>query len=168
MVRFTIACVLPKTHTRDSLLWSRTCYVGISLYVLGFSLLGATIQHKLGLPAFIFAWGIAQISVLVTTVAVCECEGHMGYFRFNWFLWADAYCNDCFPHKRGEISALLNLVRVLGGTFPLLTQGDKFKSEKKLFPFRVQCCLLSSVMGIEKWSTSDAWMWSSVGIVCNV
>lgn len=36
----------------------------------------------------------------------------------------DAYCNDCFPNKRGEISALLNLVRVLGGTL-LWTEGDE-------------------------------------------
>jgi hypothetical protein len=27
----------------------------------------------------------------------------------------DAYTNDCFPKHQGEISALLNLARVLGG-----------------------------------------------------
>ena len=27
----------------------------------------------------------------------------------------DAYCNDCFPRMQGEISALINLARTLGG-----------------------------------------------------
>ena len=27
----------------------------------------------------------------------------------------DAYCNDCFPKMQGEISALINLARTLGG-----------------------------------------------------
>lgn len=29
--------------------------------------------------------------------------------------FADAYCNDCFPRYKGEISALINLARTLGG-----------------------------------------------------
>jgi len=29
--------------------------------------------------------------------------------------FSDAYINDCFPKHQGEISALLNLTRVLGG-----------------------------------------------------
>ncbi len=52
----------------------RTCYVGIVLFVVGFVILGVTIQEKLPIPAFIFGWAIAQISVLVITVAVCEHE----------------------------------------------------------------------------------------------
>lgn len=31
------------------------------------------------------------------------------------FLALDAYTNDCFPRYQGEISALQNLARVLGG-----------------------------------------------------
>jgi hypothetical protein len=50
---------------------------------------------------------------MVNTVAVCA----LPYARlFCQDLNAlDAYINDCFPKHQGEISALLNLVRVLGG-----------------------------------------------------
>ncbi|KAF9448590.1 MFS general substrate transporter [Macrolepiota fuliginosa MF-IS2] len=79
----------------ESRLW--TCYFGVVLYVIGFVILGVSLQDRLSIPVIIVGWAIAQVAVLVTTVAVY------------------AYCNDCFPHKRGEISALLNLVRTLGG-----------------------------------------------------
>ncbi|KAG6887396.1 hypothetical protein C0995_015642 [Termitomyces sp. Mi166 len=42
-------------------------------------------------------WGIAELAVMINTVAVY------------------AYCNDCFPKQKGEISALINLARTLGG-----------------------------------------------------
>ncbi|KAH9019897.1 hypothetical protein EDB83DRAFT_2433573 [Lactarius deliciosus] len=42
-------------------------------------------------------WGIAVVAIMVNTVAVY------------------AYANDCFPKHQGEISALLNLARTLGG-----------------------------------------------------
>ncbi|KAH7924715.1 hypothetical protein BV22DRAFT_491586 [Leucogyrophana mollusca] len=45
----------------------------------------------------LFGWGIALVSVTVNTVAIY------------------AYCNDCFPKRQGEVSALLNLARTLGG-----------------------------------------------------
>ncbi|RDX46708.1 hypothetical protein OH76DRAFT_1485391 [Lentinus brumalis] len=35
--------------------------------------------------------------------------------RVNIQMWLNAYCNDCFPMYQGEISALLNLGRSLGG-----------------------------------------------------
>ncbi|XP_006463839.1 hypothetical protein AGABI2DRAFT_120636 [Agaricus bisporus var. bisporus H97] len=76
-------------------LW--TCYIGTVLYVVGFVILGVSLQNNLGIPGVVVGWTIAQVAVVVTTVAVY------------------AYCNDCVPNKRGEISGLLNLVRILGG-----------------------------------------------------
>src|ERR1700760_1118628 len=35
--------------------------------------------------------------------------------KIEGLLPLDAYTNDCFPKHQGEISALLNLARVLGG-----------------------------------------------------
>ncbi|KAF8877198.1 major facilitator superfamily domain-containing protein [Infundibulicybe gibba] len=79
----------------EARLW--TCYIGVPLFVIGFVILGAALQNHLNIGVVIVGWGIAQISVVVNTVAVY------------------AYCNDCFPRQQGEISALLNLVRTLGG-----------------------------------------------------
>ncbi|KAF8877199.1 major facilitator superfamily domain-containing protein [Infundibulicybe gibba] len=79
----------------EARLW--TCYVGVLLFVIGFVILGAALQNHLNIGVVIIGWGIAQISVVVNTVAVY------------------AYCNDCFPRQQGEVSALLNLSRVLGG-----------------------------------------------------
>ncbi|KAF8872729.1 MFS general substrate transporter [Infundibulicybe gibba] len=79
----------------EARLW--TCYIGVPLFVTGFVILGAALQNHLSIGVVIVGWGIAQIAVVVNTVAVY------------------AYCNDCFPRQQGEISALLNLVRVLGG-----------------------------------------------------
>ncbi|KAF8157050.1 MFS general substrate transporter [Crassisporium funariophilum] len=79
----------------EARLW--TCYIGIFLYVIGFIVLGASLQDHLNKAGIIIGWAIAQTAVLVTTVAIY------------------AYCSDCFPRQQGEISALLNLTRTLGG-----------------------------------------------------
>ncbi|KAG5351635.1 hypothetical protein C0989_005479 [Termitomyces sp. Mn162] len=79
------------------------CYVAMPLYVCGFVTLGASFEKHLSIGALIMGWGIVVLAVLMNTVAVY------------------AYCNDCFPkHKgyqalQGEISALINLARTLGG-----------------------------------------------------
>ncbi|KAH7929950.1 MFS general substrate transporter [Leucogyrophana mollusca] len=78
----------------ESRLWA--CYVAMPLYICGFVTLGAGLQ-RLSTAAVIIGWAIAQIAVMVNTVAVY------------------AYCNDCFPKQQGEISALVNLARTLGG-----------------------------------------------------
>ncbi|KZT10572.1 MFS general substrate transporter [Laetiporus sulphureus 93-53] len=75
-------------------LW--TCYVSVLLYVAGFIVLGASME-RLSIAGLVLGWGIAQCVVVFCTVAVY------------------AYCNDCFPDRQGEISALVNLARTLGG-----------------------------------------------------
>ncbi|TDL19637.1 MFS general substrate transporter [Rickenella mellea] len=76
-------------------LWA--CYIGTPLFACGFLALGGTLQHKASLAGIFMGWGIAQVGIMVNTVAVY------------------AYCNDCFPKHQGEISALINLARILGG-----------------------------------------------------
>ncbi|OCH89126.1 MFS general substrate transporter [Obba rivulosa] len=76
-------------------LW--TCYIAMPLYLCGFLLLGGAIQNHLSIGALVMGWGIAEVAVMINTTAVY------------------AYCNDCFPAHRGEISALINLARTLGG-----------------------------------------------------
>ncbi|KAI9458929.1 major facilitator superfamily domain-containing protein [Lactarius psammicola] len=79
----------------ESRLW--TCYIAVPLYICGFVVLGATLQKHLSVGALVMGWGIAEVAIMVNTVAVY------------------AYVNDCFPKHQGEISALLNLARTLGG-----------------------------------------------------
>ncbi|KAI8986780.1 MFS general substrate transporter [Trametes punicea] len=79
----------------ESRLW--TCYIAMPLYICGFLLLGGSFQNHLSVGALVMGWGIAEVAVMVNTVAVY------------------AYCNDCFPRMQGEISALINLARTLGG-----------------------------------------------------
>ncbi|KAF8552491.1 MFS general substrate transporter [Imleria badia] len=78
----------------ENRLW--VCYFAVPLFLCGCLLLGAGIQH-LNMAAVVLGWGIAEVAVMVNTVAVY------------------AYSNDCFPRHQGEISALLNLARTLGG-----------------------------------------------------
>ncbi|KAG1793709.1 MFS general substrate transporter [Suillus plorans] len=78
----------------ESRLW--TCYLAMPLYICGFLTLGAGVQN-LSEAALIMGWGIAIVAITLNTVAVY------------------AYCNDCFPRRAGEVSALLNLARALGG-----------------------------------------------------
>ncbi|TCD68168.1 hypothetical protein EIP91_011446 [Steccherinum ochraceum] len=79
----------------ESRLW--TCYIAVPLYIVGFVLIGAALQNHLNIGALIMGWGIAEVAVMINTVAVY------------------AYCNDSFPKFQGEVSSLINLARVLGG-----------------------------------------------------
>ncbi|KAK0192766.1 major facilitator superfamily domain-containing protein [Armillaria mellea] len=79
----------------ESRLWA--CYIALPLYICGFVTLGASIQNHLNTAGIIMGWGISELSIMINTVAIY------------------AYCNDCFPKHQGEISALINLARVLGG-----------------------------------------------------
>ncbi|KIK68215.1 hypothetical protein GYMLUDRAFT_35592 [Collybiopsis luxurians FD-317 M1] len=79
----------------ESRLWA--CYLAIPLYVCGFVVLGAAFEKHLSVGALVMGWGIAELAIMIATVAIY------------------AYCNDCFPKHQGEISALINLARTLGG-----------------------------------------------------
>ncbi|GAA6061104.1 hypothetical protein JCM10212_006135 [Sporobolomyces blumeae] len=76
-------------------LW--TCYLAIPFFVGGFVLLGAAFEKKLNVAAIVFGWGLAEFAILVNTVSC-----------YN-------YLNNCFPTRQGEVSALINWARVLGG-----------------------------------------------------
>ncbi|KAK0495912.1 MFS general substrate transporter [Armillaria luteobubalina] len=79
----------------ESRLWA--CYIAMPLYICGFVTFGASIQKHLNTGGIIMGWGIAELATMINTVAIY------------------AYCNDCFPKHQGEISALINLARTLGG-----------------------------------------------------
>ena len=69
---------------------SRTCYIGVLLYVVGFVVLGVSLQDHLHVAAVIIGWGIAQIGILVTTVAVCKST-----FRFCFSTQSDNKATRC-------------------------------------------------------------------------
>ncbi|KAJ7255229.1 major facilitator superfamily domain-containing protein [Mycena rebaudengoi] len=79
----------------ESRLWA--CYIAMPLYICGFLVLGAAFQNHLSPGAIVMGWGLAETATMINTVAVY------------------AYCNDSFPKHQGEISALINLARTLGG-----------------------------------------------------
>ncbi|KAI0718358.1 MFS general substrate transporter [Cerioporus squamosus] len=76
-------------------LWA--CYVAVALYVVGFALQGAAFQSHFHIAVLVVGWILSGVAVMINTSAIY------------------AYCNDCFPRYQGEISALLNLARSLGG-----------------------------------------------------
>jgi len=82
-------------HEAESRLWA--CYIAIPLYICGFVLIGAAFQKHLSTGAIIMGWGIAETAIMINTVAVY------------------AYLNDAFPKHQGEVSALINHARTLGG-----------------------------------------------------
>ena len=61
---------------------NRACYIAIPLYICGFVLLGASLQNHLSVGPLVLGWGIAQVAIMVNTVA------------------AYAYLNDCFPRHQ--------------------------------------------------------------------
>ncbi|KAJ7362552.1 MFS general substrate transporter [Mycena albidolilacea] len=79
----------------ESRLWA--CYIAVPLYICGCVVLGAAFQNHLSVGALVMGWGIAECAIMINTVAVI------------------AYCSDSFPKHQGEVSAYINLARVLGG-----------------------------------------------------
>lgn len=63
--------------------------MAMPLYICGFVTLGAAIQNHLTVGALIMGWGIAELAVMINTVAVY------------------AYGNDCFPKHQVCTSTLL-------------------------------------------------------------
>lgn len=76
-------------------LW--TLYFALPFFVAGFLMLGASFQYKLNFAVAAIGWVLAEFSILLTTVCIY------------------AYLNNVEPHRQGEMSALINLFRVLGG-----------------------------------------------------
>lgn len=54
----------------ESRLWA--CYIAMPLYLCGFLVLGAAFQKKLSVGAVVMGWGLAEVAVMVNTVAVCQ------------------------------------------------------------------------------------------------
>ena len=52
-------------------LWA--CYIAVPLYLCGFLVLGAAFQNKLSVGAVVMGWGIAEVAIMINTVAICAC-----------------------------------------------------------------------------------------------
>ena len=46
--------------------------MSIPLYICGFVVIGAALQETLNVGALVMGWGIAMVSNMICTVAVCE------------------------------------------------------------------------------------------------
>lgn len=105
--------VCSTPHAEISLLKpdDRTCYLAVPLYICGFVLLGASFQNHLSIAGLILGWGIAEVAVMINTVAICECPLFLARNADSYALAADAYVNDCFP--RLQVCQLQTCVRML-------------------------------------------------------
>ena len=72
------------------------------LYICGFVLLGASFQKHLSVAALVFGWGIAEVAVMINTVAVCESLLILAILS-RLTSHSDAYCNDCFPRYQVRV-----------------------------------------------------------------
>ncbi|KAJ7766303.1 MFS general substrate transporter [Mycena maculata] len=81
----------------ETRLWA--CYMALPLYICGFLVLGAAFQNHLSPGAIVMGWGLAQVATMINTVAVYRLPGF----------------DPSITRLQGEISALLNLARTLGG-----------------------------------------------------
>lgn len=46
--------------------------MSIPLYICGFVVIGAALQETLSVGALVMGWGIAMVSNMICTVAVCQ------------------------------------------------------------------------------------------------
>lgn len=53
---------------------NRMCYISLPFYIAGLIISGFAFQNKLPIVAVVFGWGIREVAVMTTTVAVCECR----------------------------------------------------------------------------------------------
>lgn len=49
----------------------RMCYISLPFYIAGLIISGFAFQDKLPLVAVVFGWGVREVAVMTTTVAVC-------------------------------------------------------------------------------------------------
>ena len=68
---------------------NRACYVAMPLYLCGFLVLGASFQKKLSVGALVMGWGLAEVAVMINTVAVCTSPPLTFIFLYSpaaWFM----------------------------------------------------------------------------------
>ncbi|PCH45129.1 MFS general substrate transporter [Wolfiporia cocos MD-104 SS10] len=109
----------------EARLW--TCYIAIPLYICGFVVLGAAFEKHLGVAALVMGWGIAQVAIMMCTVAIYS------------------YCNDCFPTRKGEVSALVNFARTMGGFAVAYFQVPWASRNGALQTFGVEAAVVSAL-----------------------
>ncbi|KAK7046860.1 MFS general substrate transporter [Favolaschia claudopus] len=109
----------------ESRLWA--CYVAVPLYITGFVVLGAAFQKHLSPGAIVMGWGLAEIAIMLNTTAVY------------------AYCNDAFPKHQGEVSALINLARTLGGFAVAYFQVPWAEKNGALQTFGVEAAIVAGL-----------------------
>jgi hypothetical protein len=68
----SLSATYDRAETQVDYASYRTCYVAIPLYICGFVVLGAALQKHLSVGALVMGWGIAELAVMINTVAVCE------------------------------------------------------------------------------------------------
>lgn len=84
------------------------------LYLCGFLVLGAGIQH-LNIAAVVLGWGIAEVAVMINTVAICKCPKLTGS---TWLLmcWKTRTAMTVSPSARWVFSVHNERVELIADT----------------------------------------------------
>lgn len=125
-------------------LWS--IYIAMPFFIVGMCLLGWAYEEKPSIAAVIFGWGMAEYAVSLTSVSLVLLLTRMVPSRFGILILTVAtynYLGNTFPQQQGEVSALINLARTIGGfgkskqiSFPVSTSGETDSSVFLDQPFR--------------------------------
>ena len=106
------------------------------LYICGFVLLGAAFQKHLSVGALVMGWGIAEVAVMVNTVAVCA----LPYARIFFYQDLNALRLRCVRQR----------------LLPEAPGRDQCAAEPHACARRFQRRILSSAMGDKERSVADA------------
>ncbi|KAI7950492.1 hypothetical protein MJO29_009166 [Puccinia striiformis f. sp. tritici] len=106
-------------------LW--TLYLGIPLIVVGFVVLGGAFEHKWNLVAVVFGWGMAEVGIMITTVATSRVLGGFAvpYFQIEW------------ASKKGALQSFGCEAAIQAGLFLLIVplvqiKGDSLRVEQDI------------------------------------
>ncbi|KAH8915683.1 MFS general substrate transporter, partial [Atractiella rhizophila] len=86
---------IKRNHGVDCRLW--TLYFALPLFIGGFITIGECFEYKLNVGGLVVGWIVAESSIMISTVCIY------------------AYLNNAFPDYNGEVSAMINFWRTMGG-----------------------------------------------------
>ena len=104
------------------------------LYICGFVVLGAAFQKHLSVGALVMGWGIAEVSIMVNTVAICE------------FIHVRLFLEDIQDFRLRCVHERL---------LPETPGRNQCATEPRAYAGRFQCRILPSSLGDKARSVTD-------------